>query len=459
MKLLTKYLPALLVLLYAITGCIKDGKPNCPDEYLYGFSITVTPKNVHLSYEAHTPASQHLTVTCLDIEGQPDSSIPWKLSIIEAANSWLELTLDPDGMTGKGKSVSGTGSRSVYLVAQENTTADIRTVELSIDDGQTVAVTVTQDIMPLQIFPPAILLTGVPHNPATQTVSVTSNQQWTLTSNQPWLTLTLNADGSGDNSSVTGNGSRTVYLVATGNGGDNIRTSDIYLNGIVTDVRVIVTQETLITEPGESAPRIFISESDEDTTLLLTKDPTNYGALFQYGSIIGWSWEEATAAYNPTGTLSLSTWNTFWNNGNKDVLHTHAELVAGKGDPCRLVGYSVEEIRAALDAGVALDNTLWRLPHVTENIDFGLPSSEWTTIKGVPGRFFIGTGEFLPAAGRRNAETAVYGQRGFRGFYISSSIDVDSTDPFLLFFDEPSIFTSDRRDGQSQGYSVRCVRQ
>ena len=197
--------------------------------------------------------------------------------------------------------------------------------------------------------------------------------------------------------------------------------------------------------------------------LMLTQNPTNYGAYFQFGSVIGWDWGEIMAGFNPTAILGFNNWNSIWNNGNKDVEHTSVELSIGRGDPCRLVGYTVAEIQAAVASGRAPDNSHWRLPTNTENIVYGGPFSEWTTISGISGRVFTGAneinGSFLPAAGRIIAESAAYGQRGSMGFYVSSSIDKDSTVPFMLFFSAQTVEPSDYRDGQSQGYSVRCVRQ
>jgi len=380
----------------------------------------------------------------------------------QGADIWLQLTLDPTGQTGKGTSVSGTGDRLVYLVAQENTTAAKRVMELFVDDEETVAVTVTQDIMPLQITPSEITLSGVPHIPASQTVSVSSNEPWTLTSSRPWLLLPLNANGSQASNTISSERTRTVYLVAEGNN-ENVRTAEIYLNNNAQDVRVTVVQESLIAEWGQADSRIFIFGTGEERRLLLTKDPTNYGALFQFGSIVGWNWGDLTASYNPTQNINLSNWNSVWDNGNKDVVHTNTELLLGRGDPCRLVGYTVAEIRTALTAGRAPDNGLWRLPTNAETIVFGMPHSEWTTINGIPGRVFTSdgslSGSFLPAAGRKLPESASYGQRGSMGFYLSSSLHNDSNAPYSLFFSQQFIDVSNYRDSQSQGFSARCVRQ
>lgn len=459
MKRLIKYLPILFVLPLIFANCIKDDRPDCPEEL---FTVTVTPDSVQLSYIAHTPASQKLTVTCLTLEGLPDDTYLWTLSMPSDADPWLLLTLDSTGQAGKGTSVSGTGAQFVYLVAQENKTAAKRVTELFIDNQATVAVTVTQDMMPLEITPANITLSGVPHNPASQTVSVSSNEPWTLTSSQPWLFLSLNANGSQPLKTINSEGTRTVYLVTEGNSGD-VRTSEIYLNNNAQDVRVTVKQESLIAESGQAEPRIFIFESGDGKKLLLTKDPTNYGAYFQFGSVIAWNWSDIIARYNPTNNTNLSNWNSIWNNGNKEVVHTNTELLLGRGDPCRLVGYTEAEIRTALAAGRVPDNGQWRLPTNADIIVFGLQLSEWTTINGIAGRVFTINGglggTFLPAAGRKIPESAAYGQRGNMGFYIGSSIYNDSFFPYSLFFSQQFVDVSDHRDGQSQGFSVRCMRQ
>ena len=460
MKLIIKILSTIILLLPLIfTGCIKDGQPDCPEETV---TVTVIPNHVQLSFEAHTPASQILSVTCRNTEGLPDDTYPWTLAMPQGADLWLQLTLDPTAQTGKGTSVSGAGDMPVYLVAQENTSAEARIMELFINNEDTVAVTVTQEMMPIQITPANITLSGVPHTPATQTVYVSSNGLWTLTANQSWLLLSLNENGSQALKTISGERTRTVYLVAEGNR-DDVRTAGIYLNDNERDVRVTVVQESLIAEPGQAEPRIFISGMGVEKRLLLTKDPTNYGAYFQFGSIIGWNWDEFTAGFNPINSPNLNNWNSVWNNGNKDVVHNHAELLLGRGDPCRIVGYTISEIQTALAAGRTPDNEQWRLPANTENIVFGQPFSEWTTISGIAGRVFTSgssvSGAFLPAAGRKIAESAFYGERGNMGFYISSSIYKDSGSPYSLFFRQQDVDVADRRDSQSQGFSVRCVHQ
>ena len=463
MKSFLRNFTVLLLQLLLLTGCIKDDLKECPDEMNEGI-VTVAPENVLLPYISQTPADQKLTVTTFNLNQRTDQTIPWSLSVKDTELvSWLQLTLDSTGMTNQGVSVSGVGSQFIYLVVQENVSDSPRTAELLLNDDSTTVVTVIQHDMPIQVSPSEITLTGVPHRPASETVSVIANRQWTLTSNQPWMQLSLNENGANASGIISSSGHKTVFIVVEGNGEVDVRMAGIYLNGNVNDIRVVVLQNSLIAEIGDGAERIFIQEDDDDKILMLTKSPTNYGAFFQYGSVIGWNWNSIIANYNPTNNTSLSNWNINWNNGNKNVVHSHAELLLGRGDPCRLIGYKANDIKIALAAGLAPDNEQWKMPNNAENIVFGSPSSTWTSIDDITGRVIVEPGNpngiFLPAAGRRIAESALYGQRGTMGFYVSSSIDNTTLLPYLIYFNDQILNESDLRDGQAQGYSIRCVRQ
>ena len=71
--------------------------------------------------------------------------------------------------------------------------------------------------------------------------------------------------------------------------------------------------------------------------------------------------------------------------------HTAANLQQGRGDPCRLVGYTVQQIRTELDAGRRIDNGQWRLPTDAENrafINTTQNRSDWNTVNGSNGHYF-----------------------------------------------------------------------
>ena len=72
---------------------------------------------------------------------------------------------------------------------------------------------------------------------------------WTLASNQTWLKLSLNADGSEAGATLMGTGTQSVYLVTETNTDFSIRTAKISLNGSQ-NIVVTVTQNDIISSPN-----------------------------------------------------------------------------------------------------------------------------------------------------------------------------------------------------------------
>lgn len=208
-----------------------------------------------------------------------------------------------------------------------------------------------------------------------------------------------------------------------------------------------------------SAPRIYVDSNGGDPKLMLTQSPTHYGALFQFGSVIAWYYgNTGNADYNPS-TMGSSAWNDEW---KSNAAHTLDNLRQGKGDPCRLVGYPVSEIKAKLNTGNIPDNGIWRTPTNTENNAFATSYSNWTTNEGGKGRFFrtefdkSGTGGyFLPAAGHHNYGS-MYLHINISGHYWSNTSYEDSG--YSLYFDSDRVVPQSLST-QAIGCSVRCVRQ
>ena len=111
-------------------------------------ATVVSPDQVELPYPAHTPSVETLSVVCIDFDGNPDLSQTWTLTVPSTA-PWLTLSLASDG-TGQVSTLSSAGPQTVYLYATSNLgpTAVPRSADLSLDNGATVAVTVTQKIYP-----------------------------------------------------------------------------------------------------------------------------------------------------------------------------------------------------------------------------------------------------------------------------------------------------------------------
>lgn len=238
-------------------------------------------------------------------------------------------------------------------------------------------------------------------------------------------------------------------------------------NGTSTSVTLYaVWQKSFIVEQGIATPRIFIDPNNGNPKLMLTQDHQNYGSLFQFGSVVGWNYgntgtSAASADFNPTTTIG---WNGSWSYGSGQVQHTVANLRIGKGDPCRLVGFTQSDIRTMLANNQIPDNHTWRLPTNDENSVFGASNSGWTTQNGINGVFFSPgntTGHFLPANGSRNPNGG-YSPPGSGGAYWSSSsspfVAESNTVAYALAFLTYGTSPQDRRY-QYTAYSIRCTRQ
>lgn len=98
----------------------------------------------------------------------------------------------------------------------------------------------------------------------------------------------------------------------------------------------------------------------------------NYGSYFKYGSIIPIKcyqsgpevdpiYKISDALWFPSSVTRPATWNSIPSQSGATVIHTLAEVRAGRGDPCRLIGI----VQNKIDLG-EYDNKLWRLPTIKE---------------------------------------------------------------------------------------------
>ncbi|MGL5920632.1 MAG: hypothetical protein ACRCZQ_09050 [Bacteroidales bacterium] len=220
------------------------------------------------------------------------------------------------------------------------------------------------------------------------------------------------------------------------------------------DVPTIPEYTDGIDQQGAAAPRIYVVGEGDQAKLMLTKDPTNYGAFFQFGSIIGWSnGEETKKVFNPGTNQDPS-----WESGHGSGEHTLKSLRLGDGDPCRLVGYTIAEIKSELEAGRVPDNRKWRTPNNDVNVAFEKNKSNMTTLEGIKGRYFgpgataTGTGgEFLPAAGFRNPSGGTLDSQGEAGDYWSCTTGIFGYNGYSLSFDKYS------GNMKPAALPVRCV--
>jgi hypothetical protein len=113
-------------------------------------------------------------------------------------------------------------------------------------------------------------------------------------------------------------------------------------------------------------------------------------AFFKFGGVVGFrnvaaGYEIADLAFNPVATADYSLWRNIpaytsldWDEGRTDVsqtygtkaYHTGANVMAGRGDPCRLVGLTGAAVRTMTAAETDAYRSGWRMPTVEEDIDF-----------------------------------------------------------------------------------------
>jgi hypothetical protein len=217
-------------------------------------------------------------------------------------------------------------------------------------------------------------------------------------------------------------------------------------------------------------------------------------AVFKWGSVVGMDLDPdhddvfnsnlATAnnavKFNPRPTSSSFTsyGNVPYSSGSNIETTNYANVQAGKGDPCKLIGLTVAELRGITNDSdlTALLNSRgddykgWRLPTRDENCIFtdgttstatesygaNVIKSDGTWSASAPGyvTFVQGGNAILPAAGYRDASGAVTGQ-GTYGRYWSAT--PSSTYAYNLYFNSADVGPA-YDDSRSLGRAVRCVR-
>ena len=292
---------------------------------------------------------------------------------------------------------------------------------------------------------------------------------------------------------------------------------------------------------GGSADRI--TWDDLNGKYVITRDPTDAGLYFKFGSVVGlFNDVDPSTGEGRTLTLPGQTDNSYVGFvGPRDVAwhpfasdfsswidtpggpqgvpayestdypthqyvtpengyHTVANVIKGKGDPCRLVGMDLNKIKTypGTLTYTDIDNGIWRLPTFQENIWFTEKSDNvstslhfWDLAGGAfPSPFGPGVagGEFparpnttifsegrksrfLPAAGCREDQIGDVSRvfQGTFGYYWSNQPVSSSSNPpirgnSLLFFSNAiTLYVSGTQNPESQninwGFSVRCVRQ
>jgi len=286
--------------------------------------------------------------------------------------------------------------------------------------------------------------------------------EWQYYDGSIWITIATTSTPT-YNATINANGSNQFRVIAR--------------NAVSAATSNIITI-TGITPLGGSAARITWEEATE--RYVLTTDPRDAGLYFRFSSVIG----IFSGAGRHTQDLSLGTNTSSFNAANHVTInfttviiniagnipyttavpvtldaafHNAANVKAGLGDPCRLVGLDLNNIKnktAAQLTQAEIDNGLWRLPAVAEHQQFsgytttqnGNPGVWWWAQGQNPTGFTLGVaggefparnhvnggpGKFLPAVGDRDSNGTANRQRT-RGFFLTNTATTTNYEGFVF---------------------------
>jgi hypothetical protein len=200
--------------------------------------------------------------------------------------------------------------------------------------------------------------------------------------------------------------------------------------------------------------------------------------FFKFGSVVGFkgnssTWSQSRVVFDPS-TAPATTYQNIpaWNGSDisegyisSSAYHNSASVLQGRGDPCKLVGFTVAEIQAG-----SYDNGQWRLPTELENKAIFIGDMELTADDdegyyidgcGVTYMDESGGANFLPFLSYFNQDGAfVHGdliQRFGDSSYWSSTPKSDNSGScFALNADGGMI---DIAYNAQYGSAIRCVPQ
>jgi hypothetical protein len=208
----------------------------------------------------------------------------------------------------------------------------------------------------------------------------------------------------------------------------------------------------------------------------------------QFGSVVGFtngtSWDSGDILFNPTATDSYAynsipnfTGTSTSTSVSDPAYHNGTNILAGRGDICKLVGLTSAQAKAMADAGT-LDafESGWRLPTIQENRVFiGTTPDDPSTSFGTSTGYYTwtpnggtaaspGTGTFpknkyqpgvtLPAAGSRLTDGSV-SNPGTNGYYWSS-IALNSNSGYSLNLSS-SLVGPSYSSSYAFGMANRCI--
>jgi hypothetical protein len=195
----------------------------------------ISSKTISVTQDGATPV---LTVSTnnLTIAAQANSTKTFDVTsntnwIVSSNQSWLTVN-----------TASGSGNATITLTASANPTIATRTATVAISGtgATSQSITITQDGATPVLAVSTNTLTIAAQANSTKTFDITSNTNWTVASDQSWLTV----------NSGTGTGNSTITLTASANTATATRTATVTVSGTGTTAQTItVTQDGAVDYP------------------------------------------------------------------------------------------------------------------------------------------------------------------------------------------------------------------
>ena len=327
--------------------------------------VTASEDTLVLSSDAQVaPETQSLDVACVKNSGNPDFRLAWRLA---SSEPWLKLALDPGGSDAV-QVLESEASRTVYLVVEENAEMSARTATVVLNDAPMPVVTVSQEgFRPgtIAVGPTSLpALSSDAQAPAPTKLTVTCTRHngdpdplaaWSLVSDESWLRLTLNADGSGADAELEGAGTQDVYLVADENTGTEDRTARITLNGASEPV-LTVTQTKAVVLPALPVPQEGLLDGIEGAGDVPSAECAYVGAFWRASQtgerVIRSDADGVTGAWTATVAWYDASWNPAAGDGVVLAAGDSADPAIRTDNPADAESYRVEGTQATVGGTV-----------------------------------------------------------------------------------------------------------
>jgi len=211
------------------------------------------------------------------------SNIGWTAS---SDQSWLTLN-----------TYKGSNSATVLLTAQANQTSDTRTAMINVSGNNvpSQSILVTQDAgMPI-LTVSANTLTITPVN--TSTFNIHSNTNWTVLSNQPWLTLSIES----------GSGNATLILTAQSNLTASLRAASLMIFGTGVSPQAITVLQDIssgFNDPNDNSLFIYPNPTKDDLNITNINAGTKISIYDLKGNMLIYKIATSTTCKIDISTLS-----------------------------------------------------------------------------------------------------------------------------------------------------------